>query len=63
MMAEQGSTNMVPMSEMPHPNVDQYADYCARLAERVLSDENFSWEDAAKLMFDEEPSYTFVRTA
>lgn len=62
-MAEQENTSVVPMSEMPHPDTKQYADYCASLAERVLSDENFSWEDAAKLMFGEEPQVTFVRYA
>lgn len=63
MNGEQGrNTDMVPMNEMPHPNVEQYADYCAAVWEQVLEGK-MDQEEAATLMFGSEPTVTFTRYA
>ena len=51
---------MVPLSELGTLSVEEYADYCADLAEHVESGE-MNWEQAADLLFGVEPVVTYTR--
>ena len=56
---ENSSPSTVPMSELGSLSVEDYADYCADLAEQV-EDGKINWDQAADLMFGVEPVVTYV---
>ena len=57
---ERNDAALVPLSELGSLSVEDYADYCADLAEHVEAGE-MNWDQAANLLFGEEPAVTYTR--